>query len=155
MRLVVANPAKVRSTHDLLDLALETTGLHLGLKAAKFLHLLLSKVLFIVGVSLERQRVVGVLGALFMEDISAPIFPVWELGSVTTLVLHGGVVDLCARTLFGSGLDFESFEVSFVRGLHLHIVRVDDLVLFFNVEGIFVFQDLGLVELAVEVLLVV
>lgn len=86
----------------------------------------------------EWQRVDRELGRLFVEDVSFAVIPVGETRHVRTH-LHDGfiffrnpaILWFLFRTLFAG--------VSKSSGCpHVHVVRVDDLCLFFKIESIFV-----------------
>ena len=109
----------------------------------ELLHLLLSEVHLISWVTLERNRIVGILGMSLMIDISA-ILPIRILCHIVTHFLCW-CVTLWERSQFTLGRQYlEGCESRFVCCSKLHRVRVDDSGLLFKVESIFFSQKVSL-----------
>ena len=90
-----------------------------------------------------------------MEDVVFAVIPVGEGGVIGAEALNGlgGLLEfLVLRRILQALL---SSELRAVCRRHVHLVRVDDLALLFQVEGFLVVFDLGLGELVGIVLLVV
>ena len=90
-----------------------------------------------------------------MEDIVPTVVPVGE-GGVIRACLLGGLGRSSNFLLFPLGLFAPlSLELSFVSCGQVHLMRVDDLALFLEVEGLLVAFDYSLGELFCVVLTVV
>jgi len=139
----------------LLDIVFLCAVIEKVLHAAQLSSLPLSEVVFVRRASVERQRIVRVLGVLFVEDIIVAVLPVRERCLVRARLLDG-LRWMCHFLNFLFGLQaLLSSELAFVCSRHVHLVRVDDLGLFFEVECLLVVFDLCCGQLAVVVLTVV
>ena len=103
----------------------------------------------------KRQCVVRILGMLLMEDIILAVVPVRKTG-----VVAGGLGDGLGRfdyliDLRCGSLAFLATELGLVGCRQVHIVRVDDLAFFLEIEGLLVVLHVRLGQLAVVILLVV
>jgi hypothetical protein len=107
--------------------------------------------LHICGVAAERQRVDWILRLFLMEDIR-PIFPIWEPLLVMTCSLCRCIIKDNLGLFKWSPLAFLPTEVVMRGSFKLHLVRVDYLGLFLEVECSLVI--LGESTLLVELLLV-
>ena len=90
-----------------------------------------------------------------MEDIILAIVPVRKTGSITRSLGDGfGRFDYLID--FGCGtFTFFALELGLVGCRQVHIVRVDDLAFFLEIEGLLVVLHVRLGQLAVVILLVV
>ena len=125
------------------------------LMSFQLLHLLLCEVTLISRITLERQRIVGILRMSFVVNIFLSILPIGELGRIVTGLL-GWCVILGNR--FKLSLWWKNLKWSkrgFVSGPELHRMRVDNLSFFLEVKGIFFSQNTGLPYLIRKLLLIV
>lgn len=125
------------------------------LHAFELASLPLCKVVFVRRPSVEGKRIVRELRMLLVEDVILAVLPVGERCLVRTGLLDGL---RCINDVLHFLLCFITFlssELGFVSGCHVHLVRVDDLGLLLEVEGLLVVFYLCCRQLAVVVLAVV
>lgn len=130
-------------------------GLHKVLMALELLHLLLCEVLLVGGVTLEGNRIVGVLGMPLVIDVILSVLPIRELGHVVTHLLRRCIV-LGERSQLALGWQhFEGRESSLICSLSLHGVRVNDTSFLLQIEGIFFCHQTSDSHFVRELLLIV
>lgn len=111
--------------------------LNQSLLLLKFLHLVFSIAIFVIGVAFEGKRIDGVLRRLLMVNIIISILPVWKFSLVAALLLARSTVRLNFRVGFSLGLNTEGLKRSFISSQVLHLMGIDDLVFFLSIKRIF------------------
>jgi hypothetical protein len=111
--------------------------------------------LFVSGLPLERKRIDRELRTLFDEDVFLAVVPVGEARHVRAhrckrfaLFNNASVDGLCR-------LAFSAFEGLGSRGLEVHLVRIDNFGLFFQVECLLVAFENRLRSFIWEILFVI
>ena len=139
----------------LLDVVFLCAVFEKVLHAFELASLPLCKVVFVRRPSVEGKRIVRELRMLLVEDVILAVLPVGERCLVRTGLLDGlrCINDVLHFLL--CLIAFLSSELGFVSGCHVHLVRVDDLGLLLEVEGLLVVFYLCCRQLAVVVLAVV
>lgn len=118
-------------------------------------HRLVSMLLIVSRSSLERQRIDRVLRSLFVENIFLSVVPVGETGHVRTHLNNG----------FGAFNDFLLIRISwqaFLAGVSVccrrtkvHLVRIDNLCLFLQIECLLVTLNMNFFCFVWKILLIV
>lgn len=121
----------------------------------ELLHLLLCEVSFVRGISLKRKRVVWVLRVALMKDIMTAVLPIRKLSLVAAHFTGRSVVLVWLLHHLLLSLDLIGLESCFLGRHHLHRVRVNDLGLLLEIEGISLSEDSCLLDLIRELFLIV
>jgi hypothetical protein len=121
----------------LLDAA-SVGSLTLSAESLQVFHGLIIVTLGVGRLTLERQRVEGVLRVLLVEDVALAVIPVRESSCVGAGLLHwlgrGGDLFMFWHSFYCLLLG----ESDLVRRRQFHFMRVNDLGFLLKVEGVFV-----------------
>jgi len=89
-----------------------------------------------------------------MENIVFTIFPIWEILLIGGLLDHWFFFIISSSDAFLLWFDLEILISIHARRAHFHLMRINNFSLLFQIKGLSLFEDNGILQLISEVLLV-